>query len=249
MPYYIALYAAYAVAIGGWLAAHYGWLRWPTPPEPTFTHPWREVGYAMLAVLVVLAIGQVFLAGWLLPEPNDAWWEPVTASINQALIFAPMVGLLVVRRQGRDSAWLPADRVVQRTLLGVALGLVAIAVFLAAHQPGLHYLDVLRDVYAWTNVPHAVQVFLEDLTIAIVFVRLRASLGTLWTTALVAALFAAGHIPAMISGGEPLAEFTSLLADAALGAGVFLVLQRSRDLLWFWPVHFAMDMMQFYGTT
>ncbi|MEM6644751.1 MAG: hypothetical protein AAF730_00715 [Bacteroidota bacterium] len=249
MPYYIALFGAYAVAVGGWFTVHQGWLRWPEPPEPTFKHPWREVGYAMLAVVLVLVVGQLFIRGWLLPEPSDAWWEPITASLNQMMIFAPMLGLLLVRRHGRASAWLPADRVVQRTALGFALGLAAIAVFLAMHQPGLRYLDVLRDVYAWTNMPHAVQVFLEDLTIAIVFVRLRAGLGTLWTTVLVASLFAAGHIPAMLSGGEPLAEFASLLADAALGAGVFLVLQRSRDILWFWPVHFAMDMMQFYGTT
>ncbi|GAB5519934.1 MAG: hypothetical protein RhofKO_21850 [Rhodothermales bacterium] len=249
MPYYIALFAGYAVALTGWWGIHQGWLRWPIPDSPRFEHPWREVGYAFVAVVGVLIVGQVFMQGWLLPEPDEAWWAPLTASLNQGLIFAPMLGMLLVRRQGRASAWVPCDRVGARTALGFGLGLCAMAAFLLVHRPGLAYATVLAEVYAWGNLPHAVQVFLEDLTIAIVFVRLRAGLGTLWTTVLVASLFAAGHIPAMLSGGEPMAEFVPLLADATLGTGIILVLQRSRDILWFWPVHFAMDMMQFYGTT
>ena len=47
-----------------------------------------------------------------------------------------------------------------------------------------------------------VQVFLEDLTIAILFVRLASAIGSRWATVIVAVLFAAGHIPAIVSQGD-----------------------------------------------
>jgi hypothetical protein len=64
--------------------------------------------------------------------------------------------------------------------------------------------------------------------------------------ALVAAyLVAAGHIPAMVSGGASWSEMAWLVRDAGLGAAVILVLQRSRDIVWFWCIHFSLDMTQF----
>lgn len=88
---------------------------------------------------------------------------------------------------------------------------------------------------------------MEDITIAIIFVRLRAWIGTWWSIGIVAVLFAAGHIPAMINQGVSLSEFSNLFLDTALGVGVLGVLQRARDIWWFWFVHFAMDMMQYYA--
>ena len=40
-----------------------------------------------------------------------------------------------------------------------------------------------------------------------------------------------------------------LLRDAGLGMAVLLVLQRSRDVVWFWVVHFCLDMTQFARIT
>ena len=64
--------------------------------------------------------------------------------------------------------------------------------------------------------------------------------------AIVAALFAAGHVPGMLASGAGVAELIPLILDAALGVGILLVLNRSADIWWFWCVHFAMDMTQFF---
>jgi hypothetical protein len=53
----------------------------------------------------------------------------------------------------------------------------------------------------------------------------------------------------MLSGGATLGSFAHLVLDAALAVGIFSVLQRSGDIWWFWMVHFAMDMMQFYAVS
>ena len=36
-----------------------------------------------------------------------------------------------------------------------------------------------------------------------------------------------------------------LLLDGALGAAMFIAIARSRDILWFVPIHFCLDMTQF----
>jgi hypothetical protein len=89
------------------------------------------------------------------------------------------------------------------------------------------------------------QVFLEDLAVAILFVRLAGAIGNRWATGVVACLFAAGHIPALVSQGVSSFELLGLLRDVGLGVMVILVLQRSRDVLWFWCIHFCLDMTQF----
>jgi len=94
-----------------------------------------------------------------------------------------------------------------------------------------------------------VQVVLEDLTIAILFVRLAGALGTRRATVVVACLFAAGHVPVMISQGATWIDLAGLLRDAGLGVAVILILQRSQDILWFWCLHFCLDMTQFAQIT
>ena len=104
---------------------------------------------------------------------------------------------------------------------------------------------MLGRIWRYEHLDEMVQVFLEDLTIAILFVRLSSAVGKPWATAVVACLFAAGHIPAMVSGGASWTEIAWLVRDAGLGAVAILVLQRSRDIVWFWCIHFSLDMTQF----
>ncbi|HSJ16415.1 MAG TPA: CPBP family glutamic-type intramembrane protease [Longimicrobiales bacterium] len=110
-----------------------------------------------------------------------------------------------------------------------------------ADAPGV----LLGRIWRYEHVDEMVQVFLEDLTIAILFVRLAAALGSGWATVIVAVLFAAGHIPTMVSQGATWLELGGLLGDVGLGVAVILVLQRSRDVVWFWCIHFCLDMTQF----
>jgi hypothetical protein len=53
----------------------------------------------------------------------------------------------------------------------------------------------------------------------------------------------------MVLQGATLSELGGLLRDAGLGVAVILVLQRSRDVAWFWCIHFCLDMTQFAGVS
>jgi hypothetical protein len=209
-------------------------------------HPWREVAYAFVAVAAVIGVGQLYQRGLLLPARGAL--GVLAECINQVLIFSPLGTLLLVRRQSLWSAWVPLDRVWARLLVGGVLALLAIGVFTVAREGSDSWRAVVTRVYRPAHAAHGVQVLLEDLAITVLLARLGAACGSRpWIALLaVAGLFAAGHIPAMLSGdGVTPDALMSLGMDALLGVLVLGAVQRSRDIWWVWCVHFAMDMMQF----
>jgi hypothetical protein len=247
LSHYPSLLVAYAAALLGWLVvARLLPTLWPAREPPRFARPWRETGWALLAAVAVLAIGQLYLRGWLIPS-----WSPAHAlvdAVNQTLIFSPMLALLWLRKHPLETAWLPLDRIWKRVLVGVALAWLALLAFTLVRAGSASLFELIPRVYGPKNFSHLVQVFLEDITIAILFVRFRAAAGLRLAIVVVAALFSAGHIPSLLAQGAQAVELASLVLDTTLGVAVISVALRSRDVWWFWCVHFALDMTQYYGT-
>ena len=246
ISHYHALLIGYAVALIGWLLADRVFPSlWPRREPASFNRPWIEVLWAIISVIGILLVGQLYTRGWLLPDLESI--ETLIEVCNQILIFSPILVLLAVRRHPLSSAWLPMDKIWARLAVGLTLGFIAIFAFTIARTGSDSWLTVVPRVYHPKNFGLLVQVLLEDITIAILFVRFRAVLRLRVTIALVAVLFAAGHIPALLTGGAILSELSSLVLDAGIGIAILSVVQRSADIWWFWCVHFAMDMMQFYA--
>lgn len=193
--------------------------------------------------MLVIGVGQLYVHGWRLP--SSGWFGPLGESINQIFIFSPLLVLLAWRRQSLRTAWVRTDRLLARIVVGLSLALAAIVVFTSLQSEARSWFAVVPRVYRFENLPHAVQVLLEDIAIAILVVRLSAATGRRTAVLITAALFAAGHIPAMIATGADAAELVGLVRDFLLGIAVIGTAQRSADVAWLWCVHFAMDMMQF----
>ena len=249
--YYLALSSGYAIALFGW------WLInrcyppiWRSFTDARFDHPWWETLWAFLAALATVAIGILYSRHLLLPELGTTK-SPLVSALNQVIIFSPFIALLLVRKQPLESAWLPSKNVPIRLGAGIVLALAALLTFYLVRQPPLGLGVVLSGVYQPKNFAYAIQVFLEDFALAIFFVRLRAALGAkrfLVSAVTVAFLFSAAHYPAKLSGGESFITATrDVVLDGLLVSAVIYFLQRSRDFLWFWCVHFTMDMLQFYA--
>ena len=246
LPHRYALLVAYLLALLCWdrIARRHPAL-WSDREEPAFARPWLEIVYFVLALTGVLAVGQAYQHHLLLPT-NGAAGQFLEA-VNQIIIFSPVLALPLIRRQGFSTAWLPMDRVWMRILVGIILSLIASLVFTSVRAGAAPWIDVVRAAYHPQNFGNLVQVLCEDVAVAILFVRMRAAIGLTRSIVTVAVLFAAAHIPAMLSAGVGFGEITGLVADAGLGIVVLYYLQRSGDVWWFWWVHFAMDMMQFYA--
>ncbi|MFZ6013162.1 MAG: type II CAAX prenyl endopeptidase Rce1 family protein [Bacteroidota bacterium] len=222
---------------------------WDKTLAVKFQRPWLEVALVMLAAVATVLIGQLYSSKFLLP-PFKLGVIRVSECFNQLLIFSPFVFYMIVRKQGLATGWLSREKAGARFLAGVMLGAVAIGVFVMLSRQR-NYFTVLADVFHVRNVHYAVQIFIEDLAIALLLARLSDALGRkgfIYAVLVVAFLFSIGHLPAKLEDGVPLVQgLVDVLLDMALVALVALFLYRSKDILWFFPIHFAMDMMQFYS--
>jgi hypothetical protein len=242
--HYPPLVVAYLIGLGGWLlASRLLPAVWRREQLDSFERPWREFGVALLGAMGILGMGQLWSSGVRLPEQGAL--GPLLGSINQILIFAPILLVLVIRRHPLTSAWLPRARMITRLVVGVVLASLAVTAYSLLREGVDAPWVLFGRIWHYDHIDKMVQVFLEDLTIAILFVRLAGAIGNRWATVVVTCLFAAGHIPAMVSQGATWFELVGVLRDAGLGLAVILVLQRSRDVVWFWCIHFCLDMTQF----
>ena len=242
--HYPPLVAGYAVALVAWLlVSRAKWSPWPAAPAPTFERPWRETAYALLSGVGVILLGQLWVRGIHLPETGGP--GPLFAAINQMLIFAPMPILLLLRRDGPVTAWLPPARLGTRFAVGLGVAALAVITYSLLRAGADTPVAIAGRIVQYWHLDEAVQVFMEDLAIAVVLVRFAAAVGRTRAVVIVAVLFAAAHVPSMLAGGTTPAELGRLAVDAALAVGILGVLMRSRDIVWFWCLHFTMDMTQF----
>lgn len=238
------LVIAYLAALSGWLLINRIMPGvWPNGPDDRIEHPKVEFGYALLGALGILAMGMLWTRGIRIPEKGI--FAPIFGAFNQALIFAPIIMVMAIRRQPWASAWIFRRRLITRLLIGIVLAGLSITVYSLLRAGSDLPWIIFGRIWAYENVDEIAQVFLEDLTIAILFIRLAGIIGKRWATVVVACLFAAGHIPVMVSQGAAWSELFGLFRDAGLGVAVILVLQRSRDIVWFWLIHYCLDMTQF----
>ncbi len=263
--HYPALYAGYGAAVGatvllslfvapranpkdGGASANPARALWPAVGMPAFARPWLEFLLALLSVGAVLAVGQLYMRGIRLPTDGRLGW--LMESINQIVIFSPVLVVAALRRHSLSTFFVTLDRAWLRLLIGISLGLVAVVAY-SLTRFGVQGLgQVLDSMATLGSVPHVVQVLMEDLVIACLLVRLGSAVGSLRVAGLIViVLFVAAHVPALIAGGKfDGAILLDRFADVGVGAIVLGGLLRTRDLLWLWPLHSLMDLTQFVPT-
>jgi hypothetical protein len=251
---YVALGASYAAVVGGWWfaarvlrGAGIAPASWDGSTAYELRRPWLEVGVALLGAAGVIVVGLIYARGWM-PVAAGVL-GPLVEAIEQFVIFLPILAVPFLRGHGLHTMLLPADRVLTRLAVGVVLSLLALTVFSLVRAESRGPLDLAWRIAHPRNLGIAVQVFGEDLAIGILLYRMASATSRRWAVVVVAALFALGHVPALLSSGANSAELASLGLDCALGILVGGTLLRSGDVLWFWPVHFSLDMTQFARIT
>jgi hypothetical protein len=241
------LTVAYAAVCAVWWILSRVIPLWRDTPRPRFEKPWREVGFVLCAVFLVLVLGQLWQRGVRFSLPGI--WAPIAESVNQILIFSPVLAIPIIRRNGWESAWIRLDKLPVRLAIGLGLAAFALMLFAFLERDAPSWSDSMLGVFTPRRAHVAVQVLLEDIAIAILFVRLAAALGRRAALLAVAGLFAAAHIPAMVTRGDAAAELLGLFRDFGLVVIVIGTVWRSADVAWLWPVHYALDMTQFLTAT
>ena len=243
MSHRAVLVVAYAAVCLVWLGIYRLVPCWRSPRRPSFARPWLELGYAAIAIVLVLLLGQAYVHGIRLPDRGG--FRPLTESINQAIIFSPVVLLPLVRRQGWISAWLPGNDLLARLGIGLGLSLLALAIHESLEGRTGALPRAMAGVYSFRNAHVAVQVLLEDVAIAVLLVRLSQVLTARRAILGAAFLFALAHLPTLQASGLAPGALLGLVGDFALGALVLSCAWRGADVLWLWPVHTVLDLTQF----
>ena len=233
---------AYLAACGGWLLAHRlrsSW--WPPRTALRTDRRWLDLAAVFVAAVLVLGLGEVWRSGWLLPSAAG-WLGDVLWQCNNVIIYAPIVGLLVVRRQSTRTVYLSADGLPVKLAAGVVFAVLAVLVFLVLRgEPG-RLPDVLVESVRAGNLRNFLPVFLEGVAIAMFYVRLRWAFGQLPALLGPGMVFAAVHIPRQIDSGLGPPEMIAYFAvTAGITFAVLYTLDRSRDVIWIGIVHYVMD--------
>jgi hypothetical protein len=240
-PDYLGLLAGYVAAAGAFWVL---FLAIPGFMQPhlqvQFQNPWLELVLFALGVAGVIGVGQLFQAKMLLPDEGVLF-----ESLNQILIFAPGIIVLAFMRPFWLKNYLPLDRAASGLGLGLVLALLAFTAFIAASRGMGAWAGAAAQILRFENVPIVVQVALEDILIAALAARLTAATNVWVAIGVTAALFAAGHIPAMLAEGATLTQLWTLVLDTGLGVLVIGAIIASRNIWWFIPVHSVMDLTQF----
>ncbi len=243
-PHYVSLIFGYGTATGLWfLLNHFYPSLWGKNKRINFDKPYLEFIFSILAILAVIGIGQLYLRQLLIPNNANIFLD----AINQVIIFSPVFILILTRKQTLETLWLPKSKIGIRLSIGLLLAFCSIFSYWLTRSDANGFLNILSGIYHYQNFSHFVQVFMEDVAIVLVFVRLSSWIGDKWSILIIATLFSAAHIPSLLTNGASLIELSSLIIDTSLGVLVLLALSKSRDIWWFFMVHFAMDMTQFYG--
>ncbi|MBS1508581.1 MAG: hypothetical protein JSS79_18235 [Bacteroidetes bacterium] len=249
MSYYLVLSISYLTAIPlGWMAMM---KMYPSIASESATRaaPSYKRLFVMIACIVaVIAIGQLYVYGFLMPEIT-AGSIRIGESINQVLIYSPFLIYALLEYCRGSEIWVPKQHWKQSLMMGTLLSFVAMIVFwfLTRHHS---FLTIVHNAYHVKNTHHAVQIFLEDLSIALLVSQLTLAVmprHVISGTLLVALAFAFAHLPGNLHAAPLMTLIIERLCDAALVFGVVQALRQTRDFLWLFPIHFAMDMMQFYG--
>ncbi|MEQ8766191.1 MAG: hypothetical protein RL885_19900 [Planctomycetota bacterium] len=242
--HHLRLLAGYGLALlGWWIISRWRPGLWPGARRVEVARSPKEVALLIAGLVGVIALGQLYQRDIRLPSRGT--FGPILEGLNHVIIFAPICWLIFRPQHGPASGWIPDRQILFRLGCGVALAVLAVSAYVLAGGRIQELAEILRRIPTYGHVDEAMQVAVEDLAIGIMLVRLGCWLSTRGAIVLTAVLFVAGHIPAQIDKGTPASELLWLLPDVGLALLVLTALFRSRDILWFWPVHTVLDLMQF----
>lgn len=247
MNYYTILMITYGAAFATWffLSRTFEEKLYEKTIQKDNAKSWMDLIVLLVAGIATLIFGRLYSSGF---RVAPIYWGSLKVSevLNQLFIYSPFILYAILKPR---QIWLPPKWKL-RLMMGFALGVFACVLFtLLANKRSV--ADVVRDTYHIQNFHHGIQVFIEDLLICLLLAAFNKAIGNkylLITICVVSFLFGFGHVPSRLEAGLSLTLtiFYSTL-DSLLGITACYLLIRKQDFAWFFPLHFTLDMMQFYS--
>jgi hypothetical protein len=241
---YAAVLAGYALSLGGWyLVTRARAALWVGQEPPRFARPGRELLWALLASVGVVALNVAY------HRHVFAWLPPLVGKnaafvVSLVIIWSPVLLVLALRRQGAGTCLVSLQGWPKKLLWGIAASVAGVAAFLLVRQG-----DSMARLAHALAAPRPVALFqslLQFFGFGFLLVRLGALIGRGKASILCGALYGLVKYPLYLGPyalgwgqATALVSFSAVVAAAV----VYLVYDR-QDLVVPAIVHVFMDAVQ-----
>ena len=240
----LPLILAYSSICLSWFGINKMNLSWEAEsPEPS-TQSRTDLLLALLASLVVLLIGQLYSAGYLIPRLGLEKLDKLLIwPLNNFLIFSPIFLLLIFRKQKLNTIYLSGTEIIRKLGFGFFASILGVLGFTILRGELERFPEILHSALRIDSLSNFPAVFLENLALAFLFIRLKWATNMKWALAIPAVLFALAHVPASLAEGDPWSHIlTFFFLTGSITVLVLYTLYRSKDILWLGLVHYFMDL-------
>ena len=241
----LPLLLAYSAICLTWFAGERKHLLWEVETAEPSDKTRLDLVLAILASLSILAIGQLYSAGYLIPASGKSFLDKMLIwPLNNLLIFSPIFFLLLFRKQKLTSIFISGRNLHKKVAFGFFASLIGILVFTGLRGEWQRIPEILQAAVSLDSISNFPAVFLENVALAFLFVRLKWASNLKWALALPAILFAFAHVPSSLAEGDPWSHILSFfLLTGSITLLVLYTLDRSKDIIWLGFVHYFMDLV------
>ncbi len=238
----IPLSFAYCSICGFWFLLVKFRLAWTIENIQASNHKWIDLILALVACFGVIAVGQVYSAGLLIPKPDHKVGRALIWGLNNVIIFSPIFITIILRKQSLNTLFLSGNNFIHKSLFGIAASLIGVFLFVVLRSEVGRFPEILKDAFTVQSLSNFPAIFFENVALAFLFVRLRWAIGLKWSIIIPAILFASAHIPGSIAEGDPWSHImTFFFLTGSLTTVILYTAYRSRDIIWLGFVHYFMD--------
>ncbi len=246
LGYFLAVFVGYAASIGVWFGVTKGFPRlWAPKEKILFARPKAELGWALLAAVLVALINVVYNLGWLFPLPEDTWLADLVFLVILAIIWSPVFITLAVRRQGLETCLFSLRGLFKKLIWGIAGSVVGMATYLLIRGRSGDLELVATALWSWDAVP-AIQSVVQFFGVGFLLTRTVGATGRLYGILICGVLYGVVKYPLYLTHyGMSFGEATGMIAFSACVACavIYMTLDR-RDLLVPAIIHVFMDDIQ-----
>ena len=240
----VPLTIAYLSICGLWFLLNRTSKTWQITSIQTPQKPWIDLVLAVVAAIAILAIGQLYSAGYLIPRTGSKTVDLFIWPLNNVLIFSPILITLFIRKQSLNTVFISSHHMVRKLGFGILAATVGTLLFVGLRNEWGRLIEISSHSIQPKTLSNFLAIFFENVAVAFLFVRLKWVVGIKWAIAIPAVLFAFAHIPGSIAEGDPWSHIlTFFLLTGSLTTVILYTAYRSRDIIWLGVVHYVMDVV------
>ncbi|MDW3192473.1 MAG: hypothetical protein R8G66_08910 [Cytophagales bacterium] len=238
----VPLVLCYGIICGMWfLLDRVGWL-WEISPIRSPEKPWTEFFLSIIAAIAILAVGQLYSRGWLLPGSDNEIVAGISWMFNNVIIFSPLWLTVIIRKQSLNTLLISGKGFLKKVIFGLVASAVGILIFVSLRNELGRFPEIFGHAFTYESLINFPAVFFENVALAFLFVRFRWAVGSRWAILIPALLFAVAHIPGSLAEGDPWGHILYFaILTSSLTVVILYTAYRSRDIIWLGFVHYLVD--------